>query len=83
MTEQPMNDPETHAAKLAQISRNLRTVAEKLVAQNPDFPPADFGRAYFAVALALMLGATGDAATAAWLRQIADGLESGAAQAVN
>jgi hypothetical protein len=78
MTEPSPNAQEGHLSKFLQVSKNLKSLAEQLVAQHPEFPPGDFGRAYLAVAITLMLGAAGNGTTAAYLRHIADGLESGA-----
>jgi len=79
MNEQTSRDPGAqaeHEAKLAQVSNNLKSLAEALLAQHPQFPPADFGRAFCAVGLALVLGGAGAAVTAAWLRDMAETIEA-------
>jgi hypothetical protein len=65
-----------HAAKFAQISRNLKLIADKLCEQHPDYPVGDFARAYLAVGIALLLDAAGKEATVTYLRDLARDLEA-------
>jgi hypothetical protein len=68
--------PEDHEQKFNQLSRNIAKLADQLVADHPEFPKVDFGRAFLTVALGLLLDATSDATTADYLRQLADDLEN-------
>jgi len=63
-------------AKFAQITRNLKILADQLLKQHPDYAIEEFGRAFTAVAVSLLLAEVGDAATADWLRGLAAELES-------
>ena len=63
-----------HQQQFAQISINLAKLASKLVAEHPEFAQGDFGRAFLVTAVALMTGATGPEATAAYLHELTDQL---------
>ena len=77
MTDPTPTDETEHAAKFAQVSRNLQILADQLVAQHPDFPPGDFGRAFLTTALALLLDAAGQEETVRYLRELAGAIERG------
>ena len=47
--------PEEHAAKFAQVTKNLKILADQLIAQHPDFGQIYIALAYLAVAIMLGL----------------------------
>jgi hypothetical protein len=66
-----------HAAKFAQVSKNLKRLADQLVAEHPDFPRQDFGRAYLVTAIALLLDGVGPVATGRYLHALAAAYDAG------